>query len=177
MDSTHNMMTAFAQLVHQSYQGSGFGTIFIALIYIGFGCVIPLMNLLFLCLLWYKRMTLYNTKKLFLAVQILNAFSALEVWLFGTSFTVLQIQFISYSVLDSQCTFLKPTFQALVDFGIILPEDGNCFQINGEFHWVGLGLICMSCLIGYFVSGLVLEETHYAVKHREMGALTGGNSK
>ena len=98
------------------------------------------------------------------------------VWLFGTSFTVLQIQFISYSVLDSQCTFLKPTFQALVDFGIIIPEDGNCFQINGEFHWVGLGLICMSCLIRYFVSGLVLEETHYAVKHREMVALTGGNS-
>ena len=128
MDSTHNMMTAFAQLVHQSYQGSGFGTIFIALIYIGFGCVIPLINLLFLCFLWYKRMTLYNTKKLFLAVQILNAFSALEVWFFGTSFTVLQIQFISYSVLDSQCTFLKPTFQALVDFGIIFQKTATVFK-------------------------------------------------
>ena len=46
-------------------------------------------------------------KKLYLGTQILSAFAALEVWLLGTIFTVYQIKFISYSVLDEQCTFLN----------------------------------------------------------------------
>ena len=96
-------------------------------------------------------MTLYKQKRVYLATQILSAFSALEVWFLGTIFTILQIEFISYSVLDQQCTFLKPAFQELVDFGLIVPDDGNCFQIDGQFHWGGLLMMCASAIISNVV--------------------------
>ena len=167
-----SLLTAFFQLINQSTQGSGFiGTTFIALIYIGFGFIIPLLQLLGLFVLWYKRMSLYMMKKLYLGTQILSAFAALEVWLLGTIFTVYQIKFISYSVLDEQCTFLKPTFKTLVNFGFIVPDDGNCFQIDGVFHWYSFIIMFIASLITYFISHSVIQEAGYAIVRREEVAL------
>mgnify|MGYP001242397021 FL=1 len=116
-------------------------------------------------------MSLCMMKKLYLGTQILSAFAALEVWLLGTIFTVYQIKFISYSVLDEQCTFLKPTFKTLVNFGFIVPDDGNCFQIDGVFHWYSFIIMFIASLITYFISHSVIQEAGYAIVRREEVAL------
>ena len=173
-----SLITAFLQLLSQSTNGSGFiGTTFIASIYIGFAFIIPLLQLISLFILWYKRMTLYTMKKVFLITQILGAFSALEVWLLGTIFTVYQIKFISYSVLDEQCTFLKPTFKTLVNFGFIRPDDGNCFQIDGIFHWFGFIFMFVVSFMMYFISNIIINEATIAIKRREEVASIGENGR
>ena len=163
----HSMWTAVCQLFLQATQGTGAGTIFITLVYLSFAFVIPVVHLLVLLVLWYRRMTLFGLKRTYLAAQILSAFSALEVWFLGTVFTILQIEFISYSVLDRQCTFLKPMFQELIKFGFIVPDDGNCFQIDGQFHWGGLLMMCCSAIISNVVSQIVIYEAGLSIKERE----------
>jgi len=165
----YSLSSAFSQLLNQSMMGGklGIGTFFITLVYIMFAFVIPLAHMITLLFLWYRRLTLCGLKKLFLATKVLSAFSALEVWVLGTVFTILQIKFVSYEVLDYQCTSIKPIFQALVDFGFIVQDDGNCFQIDGEFHWFGLGLMFLSAAVGHFVSLTVLVEAGKSVKRRE----------
>ena len=165
----YSLSSAFGQLLNQSMMGGklGIGTFFITLVYIMFAFVIPLAHMITLLFLWYRRLTLCGLKKLFLATKVLSAFSALEVWVLGTVFTILQIKFVSYEVLDYQCTSIKPIFQALVDFGFIVQDDGNCFQIDGEFHWFGLGLMFLSAALGHFISLTVLVEAGKSVKRRE----------
>jgi len=169
----YSMFSAFIQLVDQSTMGGqlAIGTLFITLVYILFAFVVPLVHMITLLFLWYRRLTLGGLKRLFLATQVLSAFSALEVWVLGTVFTILQIQYISYEVLDEQCTGLKPAFEALVNFGFIAPDDGNCFQINGEFHWFGLGLMFLSACVGHFISLTVCVEAGKSVKRRERMSL------
>ena len=107
-------------------------------------------------------------------MQILSSFSALEVWLLGVSVTVMQIKFVSYSVLDRQCYPLKPLFRGLARYDLMQAEDTSCFQIDGKFEWGGIATLVSAAVSAQLLSHIVLREAQRAIRRRETRASSFG---
>lgn len=170
---TYSFYSAIVQLIEQSSITtpalSSFGVLLIMFVYSAFSFFIPCIHLLVLFLLFSVPMKLINMKRLHFITHILSSFSALEVWILATIVTVLQIQFVSYSVLDAQCSNLLPTFQTFANYGFIDVKDANCFTIDGNFHWEGMILLPLSVIFSYLSQILIMKDSQNVIKWREEG--------
>jgi len=168
---TYSFYSAIQQLVEQSTittpMSSSVGVLFITGTYAAFSFLVPCLHLIFLFLLFSIPM---STKKLVsfqFITHILMSVSAMEVWILATVVTVLQIQFVSYSVLDAQCSTLLPIFQTFVRYGFIQNEDANCFQIDGSFEWMGLLLLIISVVASHIATTCIMRDVERAVAQRQ----------
>ena len=170
---TYSFYSAIVQLVEQSKITtpalSAFGVLFIMFMYSAFSFIVPCLHLLAMFCLCVVPMKLSTMKALHVFTHICSSFAAMEVWILATVVTVLQIKFVSYSVLDAQCSALLPTFNTLANFGFIDQEDANCFQIDGRFNWQGMLLLMVSVAVGYCSQLYIMRESEAVIQCREMG--------
>ena len=179
---TQSLFSAISQMFLQAsltapFWGSGFGVCVIACIYLAFCFVVPALALLGMMVLWVVPMKLRRAKLSLFLVQILISFSALEVWILGVGVTVLQIKFVSYSVLDRQCYPLKPLFHGLARYDLMQAEDTSCFQIDGKFEWSGIVTLISAAIAAQVVSHIVLREAQRVIQQREEKAVNFGREK
>ena len=167
---TYSFYSAIEQLVEQSTLTtpslSAVGVLTIMVVYSAFSFVIPCVHLLSLFVLEAIPMTYGTVKKVFFVTHILSSFAAMEVWILATVVTVLQIQFVSYSVLDAQCTNVLPLFRTFANYGFIDMEDANCFQIDGHFEWMGMVLLLCSVVLKYFSSRFIMQDAENVIDWR-----------
>lgn len=168
---TYTFYSAIQQLHEQSTITtpalSSFGVLVIMSIYAAFSFIIPCIHFLCLCALWSIPLSLPALKTLTFFTHIASSFSAMEVWLLATIVTVLQIQFVSYSVLDAQCSSLLPIFRTAARYGFIDMEDANCFQIDGHFEWLGMLLLFSSVIVGHVATSFIMKHAERTARHRE----------
>mmetsp|Transcript_8136 Transcript_8136/g.16187 ORF Transcript_8136/g.16187 Transcript_8136/m.16187 type:complete len:1023 (-) Transcript_8136:131-3199(-) len=96
---------------------------FMTIMYFAFAMVIPLMMLVTLAILWGVPMTLQSTKRLFHFCQILQAWSALDVFIVSIVAAVLEIGSLSEAIIASSfseqqaglCKFFKEIPKWMLD--------------------------------------------------------------
>jgi len=82
---------------------TNFGVHFIQIVYFIFTMVVPLAFLLVLGVLWSFPMTIKQQKKIFVIAEIVNAWSAMEVFVLSLMASVLEIRQFAQFMIGPYC--------------------------------------------------------------------------
>jgi uncharacterized paraquat-inducible protein A len=139
---------------------SDIGIICIQLTYFFFALFMPIICIIIVNILFYLPMTLKNQNKVFLLMEICNAWSAIEVLILAVFASMLELsQFAAFMVGD-HCDFLKGDL--IKD---LFHEDDTCFSVQSR---LGLGSIylCFGAFMQCFIMSISLRLCHQTIEER-----------
>jgi hypothetical protein len=132
--------------------------------------VVPVLKALALLVLWIRPMTLNMQKRWFVATEILNAWAAMDVLLFGLimALSPVLIKFVTQKAQPLPCERrLTPFLGTVVSpWGLLPVEETRCYEVwtyyqDGTF-------ICIFCaLMSWFSTHMVMRLAESAVEVRE----------
>lgn len=155
-----------------------FGIRCIQLTFILFGMIVPLMHMISLAVLWIAPLSLRTQHKLFVTTEILNAWSALEVFVVSVVCALLELPTFAQFIIGGKCDIPNDIIydmdHATPPVNIGHGED-LCFDVKANLEsgcWVLFGAM----LIGILVIQLVTRSAAQAMDERLYRA-TGRLSK
>merc|ERR1712154_136098 len=86
--------------------------------------------------------------------EILSAWQYMEVYVLSIIITAWQLSGVSEFMINAYCGELEDTLQSLAQFGIINPDDAQCFQVIGTVEvgsWLLVATSLILCLLNHFV--------------------------
>jgi hypothetical protein len=110
--------------------------------------LVPLFQAFFLLLQWFYPLRRESRGKICTTVEILQAWQYMEVYLVAVIVGAWQIGDVSEFLVNSYCEDLTDTFSELVFYGLISPEDAQCFKVQASVEAAAYILIPASvCLV------------------------------
>jgi hypothetical protein len=110
--------------------------------------LVPLFQAFFLLLQWFYPLRQESRGKIGTTVEILQAWQYMEVYLVAVIVGAWQIGDVSEFLVNSYCEDLTDTFSELVFYGLISPEDAQCFKVQASVEAAAYILIPASvCLV------------------------------
>jgi hypothetical protein len=110
--------------------------------------LVPLFQAFFLLLQWFYPLKQESRGKIGTTVEILQAWQYMEVYLVAVIVGAWQIGDVSEFLVNSYCEDLTDTFSELVFYGLISPEDAQCFKVQASVQAAAYILIPASfCLV------------------------------
>jgi hypothetical protein len=120
--------------------------------------LVPLFQALFLLLQWFYPLRRESRGKIGTTVEILQAWQYMEVYLVAVIVGAWQIGDVSEFLVNTYCEDLTDAFSELVFYGLISPEDAQCFKVQASVEAAAYILIPASVLLdwlNFFVSTAV----------------------
>ena len=119
---------SLAQTLPSSTQHpNAFGIRWIQTAYLLFALVVPLAQLLILLLLWLAPLTLRRQKQWFVAAEVLNAWSALDVFIVSIIAALLQIRQFAQFIVGGRCDAIDALLRKYLPNA--LDGDPVCFDV------------------------------------------------
>jgi len=143
---------------------NAFGVRWIQATFFIFALVVPLLFLITLLFLWLTPMTYKMQKRVFVVVEILNAWAALEVFVVSIIAALLEIQQFAAFIIGDKCDGIDQILQKY--FADQLDGDVTCFDVIATLE-DGCWLLFSACLIYVAVGSLVIRTTHKILTERE----------
>lgn len=109
--------------------------------------LVPLFQAFFLLLQWFYPLKRESRGKIGTTVEILQAWQYMEVYLVAVIVGAWQIGDVSEFLVNSYCEDLTDTFSELVFYGLISPEDAQCFKVQASVEAAAYILIPASILL------------------------------
>lgn len=122
--------------------------------------VVPILLVFFLLIQWFYPLGRESRGKISTTVEILQAWQYMEVYLIATIVGAWQIGDVSEFLVNSYCEDLQATFTELVYYGILNPEDAQCFRVKATVESAAIILVVAAVfldLLNLFVSKAVAQ--------------------
>jgi hypothetical protein len=124
--------------------------------------LVPLFQAIFLLLQWFYPLRRESRGKIGTTVEILQAWQYMEVYLVAVIVGAWQIGDVSEFLVNTYCEDLTDAFSELVFYGLISPEDAQCFKVQASVEAAAYILIPASVVLdwlNFFVSKAVGQYT------------------
>jgi len=123
------------------------GILFLQIIYLMFGLIVPLILILTVALLWYYPMRAADQRNILFVAEILAAWEALLVFLLSIIAAILQIsQLAQFVVANSTGTLCANLENFLLDRAVA-ESDAQCFDVIASLELTGVILIMGSVVL------------------------------
>jgi hypothetical protein len=138
------------------------GAVFLQLSYFLFTMFTPIACLLVSLILMVWPMVLTSQRKMLMLAEVLNAWSAIEVFLLSIVAAVLQISQFAAFLVGDKCDLIREVAQSIIDGEIF---DPICFTVhawvNSNCWYLAAGTVLNSWLVSF-----ILRLAHAAVEER-----------
>jgi Paraquat-inducible protein A len=128
-----------------------------------FTLAVPLVHLVSLLLLWVLPLSHRTQHRAFVIVEILNAWSALEVFIVSLIAALLEIQQFAQFIIGDKCVpinnFLLRYFDKALD------GDAQCFDVVATLLW-GCWVLFLAVIFYMFVGNFLMRMCHKALGER-----------
>eukprot|EP00658_Telonema_sp_P-2_P048444 TRINITY_DN3685_c0_g1_i2.p1 TRINITY_DN3685_c0_g1~~TRINITY_DN3685_c0_g1_i2.p1 ORF type:complete len:449 (+),score=146.18 TRINITY_DN3685_c0_g1_i2:46-1347(+) len=153
----------------------GFGIRMIQITFLLFGMIIPLMHLLSLAVLWLMPLTLHRQHILFVTTEVLNAWSALEVFVVSIIVALLELPTFAQFIIGDMCDIPNHMIKVMdhwdppVNIG---HGEDKCFDVKANLEsgcWVLFGAFALAILIIQLITrscAQAKDERLFAITHR-----------
>ncbi|GAX20731.1 hypothetical protein FisN_7Hh041 [Fistulifera solaris] len=166
----------FKQATYSGDVGDYIGLGALSALLIATVCIIPVLQTALLLSSWFVSMNQARRKRLVFFNDILQAWQYTEVYALSVVVGSWQLGNISYYMVNIYCdqlNALKSLFSQLVYFGVIEPDDAQCFLVEAQartgFFFIAAGSILLA-LMNTFISK---AANHYIRDNVEKPSLSG----
>lgn len=123
--------------------------------------VAPALQCIALALLHFKRMSRSAQVHMYMAVEVITAWSYQEVYIIACVLAISQIETISRFLVECHCNDLVPIFAALHQAGVLEKEFAECFYSAASFE-VAIWLLLVSGLLLSAVTQIMMRSARVA---------------
>jgi hypothetical protein len=123
--------------------------------------VAPVLQCGALALLHFKRMSRASQVRVYVAVEVITAWSYQEVYIIACVLAISQIETISRFLVQCFCNDLEPIFAALHLAGVLEKEFAECFYSAASFE-VAIWLLLLSGVLLSIVTQVMMRSARVA---------------
>ena len=123
--------------------------------------IVPICQVLLLLQRWFKNMTKKERRRNFVAVEALQAWQYIEVYVFSVVIACWQLGSVSQFLINDYCGSFQGTFNSLAYHGIMKAEDAQCFKVIANVqHGLWLLVATSVCLLflNNFISSAAKQQ-------------------
>jgi hypothetical protein len=128
----------------------GLGSLATILIFSVFLC--PLLSIFALLRQWFVSMTKAGHEKNLVAIEILQAWQYMEVYVISIIVGSWQLGPISEVMINEYCGSLNGFFAEMTYYGLLDAEDAQCFRIRGQLEEASYILVITSFILAFMIS-------------------------
>jgi hypothetical protein len=139
------------------------GSRWVQAVFFLFACVVPMLHVLLMLALWTVRMSKRMQRKCFLAAEILNAWSALEVFVFSIIAAILQIQQFVLFIVGDKCDLINRILAEYFDQ--VLHGDDQCFDVRATLQ-PGCWILFLAIVFLFIARNVVMHLCHIAISEQ-----------
>jgi len=138
-----------------------FGVRCIQITFFIFTLAVPLSHLLTVLFLWVTPMKHRTQKRLFVVTEVLNAWSALDVFVVAIIAAVLEIRQFAAFIVGDKCNLINEILAKY--FSDDLNGDTKCFDVIATLD-TGCWVLFAACILYIIVGNLVMRKCHKTIK-------------
>lgn len=160
----YSLVEMGSRVLSSSANPSSFTAILIVVIFFATAVVFPLLHLVVLVFLWLTPLALKAQRCVYVLVEVLNAWSALGVYVVSCLAALLQLRQFALWIVGDSCDFINPFIEKYL--GGVVPGDPVCFDLVAKLDkgsWVLLAAWIIYSVASYFVMG----RCHNALETRK----------
>ena len=159
----YSLVNVGALMPNSSDSPDSFSIRFLQLAYYIFVLVVPLANLLSLLVLWITPLTLRAQHRLFVVAEILNAWSALDVFVFAIIASLLQLRQFAKFIVGDRCDVINAFLRNNLDHE--LHGDDVCFDVISTLA-SGCWVLFCAAVLSTACSVVVMQTCHSTLLER-----------
>ena len=160
----YSLVDMGAHVLSSSANPSSFTAILIVVIFFATAVVFPLVHLVVLIFLWLAPLTLKAQRRIFVLMEVLNAWSALDVYVVSCLAALLQLRQFALWIVGDSCDFINPFIKKYL--GDVVPGDPVCFDLVAKLD-SGSWVLLAACIIYDAASIIVMNKCHKALETRK----------
>ena len=152
------------------------GLVLIASILILTVLVVPVVQAGALLVSWTVPMTKRFRRRLEVAIEILQSWQYVEVFVIAVIVSRIQLGQVSEFLINQYCDSLDETFATLVFFDILRPEDAQCFKVVARLEsgtYVLIGTAFILAFVNTFVTRAVLQYQRESTEAAAIALIEG----
>jgi len=149
-----------AALPSSTANPNAFGIRWIQAVFIAFTVVFPLAHLASLLFLWLTPLKRETQRKFFVLTEVLNAWSALEVFIIAIIAAILEIQQFAKFIVGSRCNSIDVYLKEY--FSDIMKGDFECFDVVATLS-SGCWILFGACILYLFTAIVIMKTCHSAL--------------
>ena len=158
--TSYSVISLGNNLPNSSDNPHSFGIRWIQATYFTFIVAVPLAHLLVLLFLWLTPLTVRVQRKVFVVIEVFNAWSAVEVFVISIIAALLEIRQFAAFMVGDKCDQINPILKQY--FSDELLGDDICFDVVATLD-KGCWILFSACFIYIFVL-FVMKTCHTALK-------------
>ena len=138
------------------------GVRFIQAFFIIITCILPALNLILLFILLSLPLKLQMQRCLFIVIDILSAWSCLDIFVVSVIAAVLEIEKFSQFIIGDKCDFLN---SALAKLNPLLNGDDKCFDVIANLNrgcWIMFG----TCVFYMLITSILMRYCRHILEER-----------
>lgn len=164
-ERSYSVISLGVEMPHSNPEPNSFGIRGIQFVYFAFVLVIPFAHLIILLVLWLISLKPQIQRRIFVVTEVLNAWSALEVFVVSIIAAILEIeQFVKF-IIGDKCDQINPILKQYFDHE--LDGDDQCFDMSASLN-AGCWTLFSACLIYLFAGNLVMRTCHGAIQQQAL---------
>mmetsp|Transcript_14969 Transcript_14969/g.20920 ORF Transcript_14969/g.20920 Transcript_14969/m.20920 type:complete len:1071 (+) Transcript_14969:86-3298(+) len=161
--ASYSLISVGQTITHSAHVVNA-GIRFIAATFFVFAFAVPLSHLVCLIVLWVTPLRGSWQRRTFVLAEVLNAWSALEVFVVSIIAALLEIGQFAEFIVGDHCDSINKILE-LPPFDKLLDGDDTCFSVSATLD-NGCWLLFTAVLIYVFCRLIVMHICHEVVEHR-----------
>eukprot|EP01088_Endostelium_zonatum_P017357 TRINITY_DN5082_c0_g1_i1.p1 TRINITY_DN5082_c0_g1~~TRINITY_DN5082_c0_g1_i1.p1 ORF type:complete len:1107 (-),score=186.33 TRINITY_DN5082_c0_g1_i1:147-3467(-) len=176
--SSYNIIDIAGSIPAASVTPNALGIRLIQFTFIVFVICVPIIHIIGLMIVFLTPLTFTVQKRLFIILEVLNAWSGLDVFVVGIIAAILEVQQFAGFIVGSKCDKVNPILDSLMGRELVESGAGEvCFGVKADLN-KGCWLLFAAALLELGVSIFVMRTCHRALNRREeSGAKTSSSSE
>lgn len=168
-DTTYSLISAGMKIPGASQSPNSMGIRFIQATFFTFAFAVPLAHMAVLLFLWVLPLRVQAQRRLYTVAEVLNAWSALEVFVVALMAALLEIHQFAQFIIGDKCDAVN---KLLVPFNSILDGYDTCFDVSAtlaEGCWTLFAASLVSIIVGMALMRLCHLVLAERLEHRKDG--------
>jgi len=162
--TSYSMITLGNFIPDASQDPNSVGVRWIQLTFFTFVLGVPLAHITVLLFLWLVPLTTKTKKRVFVLTEVLNAWSALEVFVISIMAALLEIRQFAQFIVGDKCNLVNQILSQYFDN--LLNGDDRCFDVIATLD-KGCWILFAACVIYLIVATIVMKTCYQALHEKE----------
>lgn len=123
--------------------------------------IVPLCQLALLLLRWFGTMDKKRRIRTFVAIEALQAWQYVEVFVFSVIIACWQLGSVSEFLINDYCGSFESIFNSLAYYGILKPDDSQCFKVVANTNdglWLLVAASVVLLFLNHFIASAAKQQ-------------------
>ena len=161
----HNIFSIIKLLIDQAeFTGAttdAIGLVSLSIIVVLTVIIVPLCQLALLLLRWFGTMDKKRRIRTFVAIEALQAWQYVEVFVFSVIIACWQLGSVSQFLINDYCGSFESIFNSLAYYGILKPDDSQCFKVVANTNdglWLLVAASVVLLFLNHFIASAAKQQ-------------------